>query len=418
MSLDRRSFLRYGSLAAAGHLAGFGPFGDAAGMAQSSGEYKALVCIFLFGGNDSNNTLVPLNTAANGPNNYTAYANIRGPLALPENELLPLGAGVEGNYGLHPWLTSALTLFNSGNAAFLANVGTLVQPLSVAQYHFPGTPIPEGLFKLKPQQLEWETTAQGTSATTGWGGRIADGLTEAVNPAGQIPMIASVDGDRLFGRGLSTVPVVIKPGHVAAAEPAVYAPILANALDSVSPLQTEFPAGNKLAAQLKLIAEIIQVRAALGMNRQIFFAGLEGFDTETNQLGTQAEALSVLDEALGAFYAATEELGVASKVTSFTMSEFSRAFEPNANYGTNNGWGGHHLIVGGAVKGGEIYGTYPELALGGPNDAGVNGRWLPTTGMVQYAATLASWFGVPNRSLPVVFPTIGNFSTANLGFMG
>jgi uncharacterized protein (DUF1501 family) len=196
-----------------------------------------------------------------------------------------------------------------------------------------------------------------------------------------------------------------------------YAKTLTAAVQSVSPLQTAFPKGNALAAQLQQIAQIIQVRAALGVSRQIFFCGIGNFDTHSNQLALQNALLASISPALAAFYAATVELGVQSSVTTFTMSDFSRTFEPNSNTGSDHAWGAHHIVMGGAVKGGKMYGTFPTLVLSGPDDSGTNGRWVPSTGSVQYAATLASWFGVSAAQMPAVFPNIGNFSTANLGFV-
>jgi uncharacterized protein (DUF1501 family) len=196
-----------------------------------------------------------------------------------------------------------------------------------------------------------------------------------------------------------------------------YMSILGSAVGSVVPLTTVFPANNNLAAQLQQIAQIIQVRQALGVTRQIFFAGLGNFDTHSGQLAIQGGLLSQLDAAMSAFYQATQELGVADQVTTFTMSDFSRAMQPNSNTGSDHAWGGHHMVLGGAVKGGQIYGTYPTLALGGPNDAGVNGRWVPTLSSSQYAATLASWFGVSSSSLMTIFPSLSNFSVRNIGFV-
>jgi len=196
-----------------------------------------------------------------------------------------------------------------------------------------------------------------------------------------------------------------------------YAKTLADAVQSITPLQTVFPTGNSLAAQLKQIAQIIQVRSALGVQRQIFFASLGNFDTHADQLQLQSALLAQLSPALGAFYDATVELNVASEVTTFTMSDFSRTFQPNSNNGSDHAWGSHHIVIGGAVNGGQIYGTYPTLALAGPDDSGSNGRWVPSTASAQYAATLAQWFGVPTASLSSVLPTIGNFSSNNLGFV-
>ena len=274
------------------------------------------------------------------------------------------------------------------------------------------------------------------------------------NPNGLIPVITSVYGDELFCNGASTSPVAVNPGDVQSGHCSETAAVcksrlstaqqlltfasgvslvqadvgitqnaytymsnLTEAMQSSSPLQTQFPANNSMAAQLQQVAQIIQARTALGVNRQIFFVGLRNFDTHANQLAVQGSLLAQISPAMSAFYAATQELGVASQVTTFTMSDFSRALEPNGNSGTDHAWGGHHIVFGGAVHGGQLYGTFPTLALGGPDDSGVTGRWVPSTSSVQYAATLASWFGVPSTSLPTIFPTIGNFTTQNLGFV-
>jgi uncharacterized protein (DUF1501 family) len=266
-------------------------------------------------------------------------------------------------------------------------------------------------------------------------------------------MVTSVGGDTLFCNGVATTPVSVSPGNLGnagcsegtecsarqtAAQSLItfnsgvslitaddqitsnaynYSAVLTAATASVTPLKTVFPANNGLGAQLQQIAQIIQVRAALGVQRQIFFCGIGNFDTHSNQLALQAQLLSGISPALNAFYNATVEMGVQSDVTSFTMSDFARTFQPNSNTGTDHAWGSHHIVMGGAVKGGQMYGTFPTLALGGPDDSGSNGRWVPSTGSVQYAATLASWFGVPANQMATVFPNIGSFSTANLGFI-
>jgi uncharacterized protein (DUF1501 family) len=445
MSANRRTFIKCASLAAAGNVLGLRPFGALNALAQSSTDYKALVCVFLFGGNDANNTLIPFDTTG-----YGNYAAIRGDLALAQNTLLPLTPAP--NFALNPNLPDIQALFNSNNAAFVANVGTLIQPLTRAQY-LAGQTAPTNLFSHPDQQLEWQNAAQSASTQTGWAGRIADSLAATYNTGASIPMITSVAGDTLFCNGTATSPVSISPGNVGAASCSegsecgarqasaqalltldtgvslvqaddtitsnayAYAKTLADAVQSITPLQTVFPANNGLAAQLKQIAQIIQVRAALGVQRQIFFASLGNFDTHADQLALQSTLLAEISPALAAFYNATVELSVASEVTTFTMSDFSRTFQPNSNNGSDHAWGSHHMVIGGAVKGGQIYGTYPTLALAGPDDSGSNGRWVPSTASSQYAATLAQWFGVPAADLPTILPSIGNFSSNNLGFV-
>jgi uncharacterized protein (DUF1501 family) len=445
MKANRRSFIKYASLAAAGNALGLRPFGALNALAQSSSDYKALVCVFLFGGNDANNTLIPFDTTG-----YANYASIRGDLALAQNTLLPLTPAP--NFALNPNLPDIQFLFNGSHAAFVANVGTLIQPLTRAQY-LAGQTVPTNLFSHPDQQLEWQNAAQSASTQTGWAGRIADSLGASYNQGASIPMITSVAGDTLFCNGTATSPVSISPGNVGAASCSegsecsarqasaqalltldsgvslvqaddtittnayAYAKTLANAVQSITPLQTVFPANNGLAAQLQQIAQIIQVRAALGVQRQIFFASLGNFDTHADQLTLQSTLLAEISPALAAFYNATVELNVASEVTTFTMSDFSRTFQPNSNHGSDHAWGSHHIVIGGAVKGGQIYGSYPTLVLAGPDDSGSNGRWVPSTASSQYAATLAQWFGVPAADLPTILPSIGNFSSSNLGFV-
>jgi uncharacterized protein (DUF1501 family) len=449
MGVNRRSFIKYASLAAAGNAAALRPFGALNAFAQSSTDYKALVCVFLFGGNDANNTLVPFDTAG-----YANYAKIRGPLAIPQTgtgALIQLGA--MPNFSLNPNLPDIATLFNNKNVAIVANVGTLVEPTTKTQFQA-GTDLPTNLFSHPDQQLEWQNAAPSGSTSTGWAGRIADQLAGVYNTGAQVPMVTSVAGDTLFCNGSASTPVSVSPGNLGGAQCSEgttecgaqlataqallsfdsgltlvqadntitsnaysYAKTLSAAVQSVSPLKTVFPANNGLAAQLQQIAQIIQVRAALGVSRQIFFAGIGNFDTHSDQLALQNALLAGISPALSAFYNATVEMGVQNSVTSFTMSDFSRTFQPNSNTGTDHAWGSHHIVMGGAVKGGQMYGTFPTLTLAGPDDSGSNGRWVPSTGSVQYAATLASWFGVSAAQMPNVFPNIGSFSASNLGFV-
>jgi uncharacterized protein (DUF1501 family) len=449
MGVDRRTFIKYASLAAAGNAAALRPFGALNALAQTTSDYKALVCVFLFGGNDANNTLIPFDTVG-----YNNYATVRGPIAIAQNQLLPLVGSLSPNtFALNPSLPEIAALFGSSNIAMVANVGTLVAPTTKAQYQS-GATVPTNLFSHSDQQLEWQNAAKSGATQTGWAGRIADQLDSTYNSASQVPMITSVAGDTLFCNGSASTPVSVSPGNVSgsqcsegttecAAQQATaqallsfdsgltlvqadntitsnaysYAKTLTAAVQSVPPLNTMFPTANGLSAQLKQIAQIIQVRAALGVNRQIFFCGVGNFDTHSNQLVLQNGLLTQMSAAMNAFYAATVEMGVQNSVTSFTMSDFSRTFQPNSNTGTDHAWGSHHIVMGGAVKGGQMYGTFPTLHLGGPDDSGTNGRWVPSTGSVQYAATLASWFGVSAAQMPLVFPNIGSFTKANLGFV-
>lgn len=193
--------------------------------------------------------------------------------------------------------------------------------------------------------------------------------------------------------------------------------VLSDALASAGSLTTVFPT-TSIGSQLLQVAKILKVRSALGLTRQIFFCSLGGFDTHNNQIATQQTLFSQLSPAMNAFYTATVELGLAQQVTSFTMSDFSRTFQPASGGGTDHAWGSVQTIMGGAVLGGDIYGTLPTFALGGPDDSGSNGRWIPTTSIDQYGATLATWFGVQATDLPAIFPNLVNFTTTKLGFLG
>ena len=445
MKITRRSFAATAGMAAAGSLLGLRQFGALNALAQGPQDYKALVCVFLFGGNDANNTLVPFDHSG-----YTNYAAVRGPLALAQNSLLQLSPAP--NFALHPAMPELRSLFNNNHAAFVANVGTLIEPLTQAQYQS-GAAAPSNLFSHPDQQLEWQNAGPSAATPSGWAGRIADMLTPTYNASATIPMITSVSGDTLFCNGNETSPLSISPGNtgnpycsegaqcdsrqlaaqklltmntglslvqaddVITTNAFTYAKVLGGALGSLPPLHTVFPQNNYLADQLYQVAQMIEARAALGIKRQIFFAGVGNFDTHADQLDQQGYLLQQLSQALNAFYNATVELGVQNSVTAFTMSDFSRTFQPNSNNGSDHAWGSHHIVLGGAVKGGQIYGNFPTLALGGPNDSDVNGRWIPTTSNSQYAATLAEWFGVPAANLATVLPVIGNFSTVNLGFV-
>lgn len=436
------------SAATASLVGGLSKFGLVSALAQSTTDYKALVCIFLFGGNDANNLIVPVDT------NYANYASIRANLAIPQGSLLPLQIGSAANFGFHPNLPELQGLFNNQKVvAVLNNVGTLVQPTTKQQYQSHGT-LPENLFSHSDQQNQWQTTQLSGLPNAGWAGKVADNVQPTFNSAASFPPVLSVSGSTIFGTGVTSRPFTMNPGSTpglsgidsSAAGQAKFLGVqqlltfdtgislvqassavtgqaiqqgttLATALKSLAPLQTVFPTGNSLASQLKQVAQVIAVRSALGVGRQIFFCSQGGFDTHSDQLDLQVGLYGQLSAAMSAFYSATQELSVANQVTTFTLSEFSRTFQPGSNGGTDHAWGGHQVMMGGAVKGNALYGTFPTLALGGPDDVGSNGRWVPSTSVDQYAATLASWFGVTNTDLPSIFPNLANFQTANLGFM-
>lgn len=446
----RRDLLRLACCSAAGAsmLGGLSKFGLVSVLAQGTPGYKALVCIFLFGGNDGNNMVVPIDSR------YAGYQSVRGPLAIPQAQLLPLQSGSQANYGLHPSMPEMQGYFNNQkNLAILANVGTLVQPTTQAMYQAYQN-LPENLFSHSDQQDQWQSAQLAGVPVSGWAGKVADSLQSSYNNAALFPPVLSVSGNAVFCSGITSQPFTMNPGqtpglqgfdssaasqarfvatqqlltfdsglslvqaaNAVTGQAVQYSVVLANALNALPPLQTVFP-NNDLGQQLQQVAQVIAARSSLAVNRQIFFCSYGGFDTHSDQLPQQVQLLSAVSQSMSAFYQATQELGVANQVTTFTVSEFSRTFEPGSNGGTDHAWGSHQLILGGAVKGNSVYGTFPTLALGGPDDADQNGRWIPTTALDQYGATLATWFGVSAANLPSIFPNLANFPTSNLGFLG
>ncbi len=424
-----------------GHIA-------AAAELPKAGEYKALVCLFLYGGNDGNNMLVPRSGA-----DYLQYAAARGNLALPQGGLLPIAplAGDGRSWGLHSALPGLQGLFGQQRMAVVANVGPLLAPLTRHQFLAGGAAVPPQLFSHSDQQIHWQTSIPDREPRSGWGGRTAD-LLRSLNGNAQVSMSMSLAGSNMFQVGDVVTQYQLSPdGSIGldgftdgpGADPVSRAirsllglpssnllvtaagdvtrraldtnQLLQTALDQAPPLATVFP-DTYLGRQLRMIARLISVRATLGLSRQVFFCAADGYDTHGDQLVTHAALLADLDASLTAFYNATAELGTAGDVTAFTASDFGRTYPSNGD-GTDHGWGSHQLVVGGAVRGGDLYGQVPALVIDGPDDIG-DGRWIPTISVDEYSATLARWFGVGSTDLSLIFPNLGRFNRPDLGFMG
>ena len=438
--------------------------------AQTADDYKALVCIFLSGGNDFANTVIPFDTAG-----YGEYAAIRPTLATPQTSLIGLDSinAPDGRqYALAPQLTTspsttALTLksladlFNSGHLGVLLNIGTLVRPTTKAQYGAKSVALPPKLFSHNDQTSFWQSSRP-EGGTVGWGGSMAD-LIASGNGNSTFSCM-SVSGNAVFLAGSSTVQYqVSSSGAVAvnniarsnslnpklynstAAARALkemvtgygganllekeYTRVVARSIVAEESLRqalgeqlvTAFGSvdsqgnaiANPLANQLKMVARTIKARSGLGAKRQVFFVSLGGFDLHDDLLQRHPLLLQQVNDAMSQFYAATVELGVENQVTTFTASDFGRTAISNGD-GSDHGWGSHHFVMGGAVKGRTLFGTPPVLANNGPDDVG-QGRLLPSTSVDQLAATLATWFGVSGADLPWVVPSINNYSQKDLG---
>ncbi len=460
MDASRRAFLKRASaLSLAGAAAplalNLAAFGEAA--AATASDYKALVCVFLYGGNDYANTLVPYD-----PTSYNLYQGLRPGLAyghgsLAATALAPTlaprdAAGFAREYALAPELAPLLPIFNAGKLGVMLNLGTLIQPTSKAQYLANSIALPPKLFSHNDQQSFWQSSAP-EGASSGWGGRMGD-LLEAGNGNATFSCV-NVSGNAVFLSGKTTMqyqmstsgPVPMSAlaspmfGSTAcsnALRSIITAPraqlfeadyvkimnrsisantVLSAALASASAITTPFPTSNSLADQLKMVARMIASADKLAAKRQVFFVSLGGFDNHDG-LGTiHPDLLSKLGKALSAFYQATVDLGVAAQVTTFTASDFGRTLTVN-NDGSDHGWGSMHFVLGGAVHGQRYYGIPPAIANNGPDDVG-QGRLLPTTSIDQYAATLGKWFGISDSDLLSVLPNLANYnaSNRNLGFV-
>ena len=487
---NRRDFLR--ASAALGAMPFLPPFSISSAHAADTTGYKALVCVFLYGGNDSHNMIVPRTTSE-----YNTYSAARGGLAemnglaLPLDSLLsvsPIGMAAN-SFGLHPAMTNLTTLFNADKKlAVVANSGPLLAPTTLLQYQNRSVPLPPQLFSHSDMQMHWQTMRPDYPADTGWGGRMADVFRTAAS--GLLPVSTSLGGGNIFMKGditsaYSVTPVKYKTGVIdtttrIARTPAAdvywnwtgtgvnshphdvfvnnindpranlleqqYAGINKASLD-VGAFVTDamysvngstytlknavpgnWPTTNRLAAQLHSVAAMIAARAALGVTREIFFVSLGGFDNHGDQFGRDSvsgnktllagkhyDLLRTLDEALSVFYRATESMGVANNVTTMTMSDFGRTLR-SSGQGSDHGWGGHQLVLGGAVKGGRIVGDFPMPALGTSVDVG-EGRLLPAIASDAYIATLASWMGATPADVASIVPNLSRFNTQTLDLM-
>jgi uncharacterized protein (DUF1501 family) len=485
MHVNRREFLRKSICAALGGASLYSAIGSlkligaAAAAQRGFSDYKALVCVYMYGGNDSFNTILPMSG-----NDLANYLASRGDLAITSGQqaLTPASGGGPANYGLHPAMPELAGLFNSGKAAIVANVGSLLYPTTQSDYQNGTVPTPSQLFSHDDQTNQWMTSRPDDPNANGWGGRIAD-LLNASN-AGQVPMSITLSGQNRFQRGGAVNQFSVnawgascaasgdpdcgpfsvttmdylgngpeswllpwQDPNVVADDTAAYnaliqsgtqthvlerafadsatrtianSTLINTALNGVT-LTTAFP-DTDLGNQLAAVAMLIKVRQALGMSRQIYFVAVGNYDTHGTQLVDQNDNLTELSQGLFAFYNATIELGIADGVTTFTASDFGRSLAVNAD-GTDHGWGGHHFVLGGAVNGQRFYGAMPSLAQYDDNNPGSNpddtgyGQIIPKQAVDQYAATLASWFGVDASSVNDIFPNLGRFPSSDLGFM-
>jgi uncharacterized protein (DUF1501 family) len=494
--IKRRNFLRRACGFTLG-ATGFSALNDLrliqSALAQQAGttpfpDYKALICLFLAGGNDSNNLLIPNDTTE-----YAAYATNRNVIALANspgginsNSILPLStANTNGrNFGIHANCPELQGLFNSGKLAFVANTGTLVEPITKTTYNNRTGRRPPQLESHNDQVVQWMTSIPDQISPTGWAGRTADLLRDNVGSS-PVSMSISASGFNTWEVGkfvnqyqvpsailgaASTVSTltgftngnaranairnIIAAGTTSATlSEKDYAQVFDTAIDAADLLNTalggisvadnnaiqaafdgdaanpgplrspnalsplpDVSEARSLAGQMKMIAKIIASRNSIGIKRQIFFCQIGGWDTHTDQFNGHNKILRAISRNIKALQDCTTAMGIADKVTLFTASDFGRTYKTNGA-GSDHGWGTHTIVSGGAVQGGKIYGTFPTVVPGGPDDYGSNGRWIPTTAVDEYAATLARWFGVTEPNLDVILPNLYRFSHRNLGFL-
>jgi uncharacterized protein (DUF1501 family) len=423
-------------------------------LAQTAPDYKALVGILLWGGNDGENTLVRYDAAG-----YQNYAAIRSPasgLNIPQAQLLPVQpARVATPFGFHPSCGPFKALFDARKLAVIANMGMLAQPSTKAGLETQGQPRPANLFSHSDQQFSMQTADHAQLRKTGWGGRIADRL-DAVNAGNLFPALTSTAGLKSFVAGATSIPLTVSGGgyqgamgtssfqfdalreaglreilgetsrntyeiaaQLLAEEGLASTSVIKPIFDSTASVVKPFFDGmnNGIAGQLRTIAQMIEGRGQIGLRRQVFFAQQGDYDTHAQQPGRHPQLLADLSKAMYAFVDAMAAIGMGDKVTTFTISDFGRTFKPATGQGTDHGWGNYAFVAGGAVNGGDIYGTLPVQSLGGPDDFGKDGRWIPTTSLEQFAAPMLRWYGMSEGDLSYVLPNIGAFPSTNLGFM-
>ena len=487
--LSRRHFLRSAACAQLGYaglvnaLSQMRLFTASANAQSGLGDYKALVCLFLFGGNDSNNTLIPFSGT-----HRNRYQNARGILSIPASDLARIYPDNEGDaWGLHPNCTGMASLFNSGKLAVVRNVGTLAYPIQDRNEYLSGNvPLPPQLFSHSDQQIQWQSSVPDKPYETGWGGRLADLVDAGSNGDGSVSMSISLSGINSFQVGREVIQYVVDRngatslwGYGSAAnryqnalnedgsyknnwtgnrlrryeeimnyshsnlQEEAYNQVIRRARDyegtvgdalaqadaSGVDIDANFSsAQTNLGDQLKMIARLIAGREASGNRRQVFFCSIGGYDTHATQLPNHGNLMDELSTALKSFQDTMDDLGIADNVLLFESSDFTRTFTPNGSdpnsSGSDHGWGGHQIVMGGPVNGKKLFGHYPNTSPGGPDDAGgTRGRWIPSTSVDQYGAVIAKWFGVDSNSMETIFPNLGRFddpfnvASANLNFL-
>lgn len=450
ISLARRDFLKKTALATVGSSSLYSlmnQFNIVNAQSTGLGDYRALVCVFLYGGNDAFSMLVPYTQS-----DYNSYADTRRNLAIPRDQLIPITPqnAQPADYALHPEMADIADLFQSNKLSFVNNVGTLIEPTTREDFINNRVALPPQLFSHNDQQ-NFVMSLQATKPQQGWASRIAEQMLE-INGMTDLSMNISLSGANTLQMGGAQAPYTVSAGGVSeywSIRPqsqesydinrvAAYRKLLdqsqshlfaqafadtqnrslalgqsvSTALNNITPLTTEFTQSSRLAASLNMVANLIAARSELGMSRQIFFVGIGDYDTHGDQSNRYPVLMREINHSLKSFYDATVELGVSDQVTTFTATDFGRTLTSNGD-GTDHGWGSHQMVMGDAIDGGKFFGTMPELVIGSNDDIG-EGRIIPTTSMDQYAASLASWYGLSESAIAEVFPNLANFNNASL----